>query len=98
MAKKLGGEKKVSQKQFEASCHIISEQSKAARRTRIEDAACALQTNAVDTAKEVNRNWREMTETEWQNAIYEQKVLQLGMFADQYRIDVDELRTELGLL
>lgn len=75
-----------------------TEQEKAERKTRVEDAACALQTNAVDTAKDVNRNWREMTEQEWMNAVYDQKIAQLAMFADQYRVDPDELKDELGLL
>lgn len=76
---------------------ILNEQEKAERRTRIEDAACALQTNAVDTAQEVNSNWRTMSETEWMNAVYDQKMSQYKMFADQYKIDPDELLTELGL-
>lgn len=78
--------------------YVISEQDKTERRTRIEDAACALQTNAVDTAKDVNRNWRELSEIDWMNAVHEQKISQLALFADEYRIDPDELRAELGLL
>jgi len=78
--------------------HRETEQEKAERKTRVEDAACSLRTNAVDTAKEIHRNWREMSFNEWLNAVDEQKLAQLSMFADQYGIDPDELRVELGML
>lgn len=75
-----------------------TEQEKAERKTRVEDAGCALQANAVDTAKDNNPNWREMNETDWMNAVHAAKLEGLLLTADQYRIDPDELRAELGLL
>jgi hypothetical protein len=75
-----------------------TEQEKAERKERVEDAACTLQVNAVDTAKEVHPNWREMSEVDWMNAVYDQKVSQLRFIADQYRVEPDELKEALGLM
>lgn len=75
----------------------MKKETKAERAERINEAADSLQCNAVDTVKDNCRGWAEMSELDWANAVYAEKVSQLDGFADQYRITPAELAAALRL-
>lgn len=73
-------------------------EEKALRKALVEDAGCACAANAVQTVKDTNRGWREMSSLEWNNAVYAEKISQHKMFADQFHVEPDEVLAEMGLL